>query len=48
MDITKMTEQELKALAFDLIQQRELAQANLAAVVQEIEKRKAVANEKAD
>lgn len=41
MDLKTMTEMELKALAFDLIQQRELAQENLRIVLLEIENRKA-------
>jgi hypothetical protein len=39
MDITKMTETELKVLAFDLIRQRDITLANLTAVLQELEKR---------
>ena len=39
MDISKLSEQELKALAFDFILQCDQAQANLNAVLAELKKR---------
>lgn len=38
MDITTLTEQELKALAFDEIQRRDLAVQNLQLIVEQLNK----------
>jgi hypothetical protein len=39
MDISKMTVEQLKALAFDFIKQRDIAAQNLTVVLQELDKR---------
>ena len=46
MDITTMTDIELKALAFDMIAQRDQAQTNINAIVTELQKRADLANTK--
>lgn len=46
MDIAKMSDTELKALAYDLIEQRESVQANLNIVNQELLRRRQEASTK--
>ena len=38
MDISKLTEEQLKAMAFDLIRQKEAIQNDLSLVLQQLEK----------
>lgn len=40
LDITKLTETELKALAFDEIQKRDLAQQNIQIISTELDRRR--------